>query len=691
MRAIVLASVWLFLGLPARGQYVPAELPLEQLPQEHAYQRALRDYLASLTEKDLTVELKKCTVAPPSGDLEEQYRLWLLTLNLPTVDPAAMPASAFTLKSLESRKGLLLPSAPHTCQMLAWLAKWDYPGSPYHNSVALKRRAFVLAAVDLMMLDYLHEHGPKGYDRSDFLGGNLIWLGYTFKAVKDVLPPAARGAMEEGLKRLVLRLDRWGPTGRMTDMDLFAPVGLWYLSQSLDDADVKRIAESYSRRLFIEERFFHPAGYFVDVGCFDTSYNGISLYFASWAALASDWKFAREAVDKAYRLRAHLSLPDPDGVAFGPSQMSSRTSADSPHDQWNFPLRSPAAAMVTDEAIHLAPLPKPEVMKTATQRVVDHLDRQLESIRPSGAQPWREGHWSGAMNFAYEHYKKGTYARRLQLEKEGSPLLKPLFARKETFIRQFADCFVIARFDGYSAVVHTGPVRGWPYGFGGGTLSGFWTPETGSVLLGRRRGMQGPVKDSREDWRSWPVHAISGTLADGSVVSSADVPKPKVSAQVKGDRGEVRVEAAIPIPKVQDGLAYERRFVLEPKAMTVQSSVRLTDAVKLGELHETIPLFLNDGTRVAETKARIQWQVGERWLDAEPRSQADVKAVRVDRYGGKVLITFDRPRRVQLSPREWVDGFQSRATCRTVLIDLLDGGAKSGDNVGVRYTLAPTP
>src|SRR5262249_486232 len=154
-------------------------------------------------------------------------------------------------------------------------------------------------------------------------------------------------------------------------MDLFAPVGLAYVASAVDDADIRRITEAYARRLFTDPRYFNPAGYFVDVGCFDTSYNGISLYFANWAALAGRSTFGRAAVDKAYRLRAPLGLPGPDGVAFGPSHMSSRTSADSPHDQWNFPHRPYAAALVTDEALHLAPLPTPEALRTAGERVAD--------------------------------------------------------------------------------------------------------------------------------------------------------------------------------------------------------------------------------------------------------------------------------------------------------------------------------
>src|SRR5204863_3607084 len=139
------------------------------------------------------------------------------------------------LGALQSAKGLALPASPAESQMLAWLAGWNYPGNPYRGSKALKLRAFVLAAVDLMMLDYLYEHDPQGADRSDFLGGNLIWLGYTYKNVKDVLPAPVRTAMETGLMKHVRRLQRWGPTGKMTDMDLFAPVGLCYVSQAIND------------------------------------------------------------------------------------------------------------------------------------------------------------------------------------------------------------------------------------------------------------------------------------------------------------------------------------------------------------------------------------------------------------------------------------------------------------------------
>ena len=53
-------------------------------------------------------------------------------------------------------------------------------------------RMAVGLVVDVMLLDYLYDHNPQGSDRADFLGGNLIWIGYTYKHTKDALPARAR-------------------------------------------------------------------------------------------------------------------------------------------------------------------------------------------------------------------------------------------------------------------------------------------------------------------------------------------------------------------------------------------------------------------------------------------------------------------------------------------------------------------
>jgi hypothetical protein len=71
--------------------------------------------------------------------------------------------------------------------------------------------------------------------------------------------------------------------------------------------------------------------------------------------------------------------------------------------------------MVTDEALHLAPLPSEEALRQAPARVARHLNGLLAAPREAKLQPWKESHWSGALNFAYEHYQCGYDARRRKL------------------------------------------------------------------------------------------------------------------------------------------------------------------------------------------------------------------------------------------------------------------------------------
>lgn len=666
--------------------YTQVGLPLDQLPQDHEYQQKLRTFLGTLTEKDFEVERRDFTLGP-TNDLDHLYRMWLLRLDMPQLGVATLPASAFTLKALESGKGIMIPCPPNASQSLAWLAAWDYPGNPYRGSRALKLRAFVLAAVDLVMLDALYEKNPQGAARADYLGGNLIWIGYTYRNVRDILPPEALAAFEAGIKKQVLRLVQWGPTGAMTDMDLFAPVGLSYITQALANPEVKQAAEKHSRRLFTDARHFHPAGYFVDVGCFDTSYNGISLYFAAWAALLNEWPFAREALDKAFRLRAHLCFPDPDGTFEGPSHMSSRTSADPPRDQWNFPHRPYAAAMATDEAIHLAPLPPEDQIRAAPAWIVNVLNAQMTNTAAAQPQTWKESHWCGSsLNFAYDLYKSGAYAKQLALA--NTPIVKPLYMRNETFVREFEKVFVIARFEPYALAIHTGPVRGFPNGFGGGQLSVFWTPATGTILLGRRGGMQGHAPDKLEEWRTWPIHAVSGLTTSGTWVSSAAIPQPEVQYDTGSKKAAVRVAGAIP----KTGLRYERRFTATPKALTVETALASDGQDTFVELYETIPVFLKElSAQSKATPTSIEFRVGDQWSPGTAEARENVDAIRLNRFDGAVEIRFSRPRRVKLSPKDWADAFQTRASCRTILVDLLAGAGKPLKSASVSYTIMAVP
>lgn len=702
MTGMLLAFAVLAGACVARAAYVQVTLPLKTLPEEHDYQKTLRAALGALAAKDLEVEKAEVKAVRPD-DPEDLFRLWILAEQPTPITPAFLPAEVFTLAQIESQEGLLLPAEPRVCQQLAWLAAWDYAGNPYRGSRALKLRAFVLAAVDMAMLDYLYEHDPRGASRADYLGGNLIWIGYSYSVFKDVLAPEVRAAFEAGLRKLILgHLVQWGPTGQMTDMDLFAPVGLWYISRVVADPEVATAAREYSRQLFTDEHYYHPAGYFVDNGCFDTSYNGISLYFGSWAALMTDWDFADSAIEKAYRLRAHLCFPDPDGTFTGPSAMSSRTSGDPPRDQWQFRARMIASGMVAEDALYLSPVPAQAELEAVPQKIARLYNPDPAAPPPSPkAIRWAEGHWSSDLNFAYEFYPRGYYARLKELGEKRSPLLSPLYLRPGEFVRGFERAFVVARLGGAGFAIHTGPVGrpaghgGRPYGYGGGALAVYWSPESGTVVATRRRGVQGAVFDTYDEWRSWPIHAVSGLTASGELASSSRIQAPDVVQQLGRDRGEVRAAGIMPKYTADrtatnaSALAYDREFTFgRSGALTVTTRVRSDGSEKMAELYETIPVFLRETAAVEPTA--IEFLAGGRAMPASETAQDGVTAVRLSRFKGAVLISFARPQTVRLAPA-WKDGYQTQAECRNVLVDLLGDGErpKGITAASVAYTIAP--
>ena len=81
--------------------------------------------------------------------------------------------------------------------------------------------------------------------------------------------------------------------------------------------------------------------------------------------------------------------------------------------------------------------------------------------------------------------------------------------------------------------------------------------------------------------------------------------------------------------------------------------------------------------RAADARKVFQQLADGKWAPATDTYTEKVTAARLTRFSGAVVITFDRPRRVKLAPADWVDTYMSRATCRNILIDLLDGAEKT--------------
>lgn len=719
-QSMVLLVALLLSGSPAAlagGRKVPTPPPPRNtLPVDHPYQKQLRDFLATLTEKDFTHGIVDPIGTPAlPDDAEYQYRQHLFTLmQQPLVGtkrgaPAVnAPASLFLLKEIERKEGVHVP--PVWPEPLVAFVNWKYPGNVYYHNKALKRRAFVTACIHLLMMDDQLDHHPeRGGSRSDWFGSQLILLAHPYPGFKDVLPPDVQKAYEVGLRRMGQRVLDWGPEGEEPNLDIVPTLGLWYVASALDDPAFRRAAEAYARRHFTSPELFHPAGYFVDRNGIDMGYQGMSNFFTAWAALATDWPFAKDAVTRCYRLRAHLCLPEPDGTYVGPSHFNSRTSSDAWGDQWEWGIaRDSFAGLATEEAIYLTKLPTPEELKKAPDQRAAAFRHQIKEnpVSPKGgflkndelvSHPWRWRLWPSfnfpaTVNFGYESYPEGSYARRRKLQDENSPWLVSPFRRKENFVRPFDDAFTVAKQSSHAAIVHTGPVGAQsledgffkfpgPLGFGGGQLSAFWTPTTGAVLLGRRGGNTwDKTFDLLEDWQTWPIHAISGTKWDGKVFTSARIRAGEVSRTT--DKGQTRVAFSGVLPAEQLGQAkvlegrirFTRTFTLAEKGVRVETKVHSPGQDKVAELVETLPVFLMEASRQPKAKpTTIEFEVKGKWSPATDAYTENVTAVRLSRFTGSVRIALDRPRRLKLSPAVWTDRYLSRASCRNVMIDLLDG------------------
>ena len=300
---------------PPKPVIIWAPPAITKLPQDYDYQKTLRAYIGSLTEAEVAAGTEYPKVMPPGDDLEEMYRNYMLIFDtVPMVgrkralSSITAPGKLFLLPAIETPEGVCRPHA--WPEPLAWLTEWDYPGNPYRGSATMKRRAFVTAAVLLMLLDYTQEHDPEfGGCRVDGVALHLIQFGYTFQKVRSAVPQVAQQAFLAGLKRIVDRAFAWGPEGDTVGMDVAAAVGLHLCAEAINDPEIRLRSEAYTKRMVSDPEFFHPAGYWVTYGGYDGAYNGTARYYAVWLALLTGNKDVEAALAKAYRLRGHLALP----------------------------------------------------------------------------------------------------------------------------------------------------------------------------------------------------------------------------------------------------------------------------------------------------------------------------------------------------------------------------------------------
>lgn len=708
-----------------------------ELPQEHAYQRAFRNFLKTLRAEDFRIKLSPLR-AEDLKDIEDDevlYRILIgfggtgrLRVGALTADPRH-----FTLRAIEGEgedeiRCFTMPEAP------AWWLGFEVPGNPFYNSRPAKLRVAVMTLVNMMLSDQRWSLDTT-FRRADALAHGVMVWAYILPRVQDVLPDNVRAAFKERLRYLLEDMIRRSPRDVNTNMDTRELVCLAFADEIFTDkGDHQHLIREARRMLFGHpdrtpatsdgvKGMFHPAGYIGEKDGPETSYNGISLYHLAEAAMATrgrpDWdRVMPEVIDRMVRFKALNTMPEPDGHWTGPSSWAKRTNAPYARDQRAKPWRDLSAAMLSDHGKYLVRgLPTREEMLKQIQRRVRHLNVMTLKPNPAPPPPAAKGilKWPADVVYGYDHYVPGSYAVFQKLTEADSPLLQPPFGRPADFNELLDYDFWIAKQGDWGFQIETVPSMGHGYNkcglagaLAGGSLAAFWTKQTGCVLLGRL-----PDKFGNVTWdkvEGWTANHIWGRDAKGIPFSTARNWRtyPYYDRDAAPTRVFIRGTLGAPDTPYSAGpgcevsyLFYNRTFEKTDRGLRVASRLYAPiSEVQLSALWETLPVHLRAHAKQAPTD--IALSVAGEWVKvppgtrpgatpAQPDTITDaVEAIRLTRFGHGVVIRLDRPRRVRVAGTIWAGAYQMRDHLRPLMIDLLEAKApvvKLPDAVTISYTI----
>jgi hypothetical protein len=711
-----------------------------KLPQDAPWKVTLRNWLNSKQSADFAISDHEFRFPEnyAKEDADTIYRDWIV-LGHPGREPVTAGFQAdpqwFTLGRIE---GDAVRSFPEPAA-LAWWIQFDFPGNPYFDSPAGKRRALAIAMVDMLMLETSHAD-PRNI-KPDFMGANLGTWAYTFRVCREELPEEGRVAFKKGMLHYLDLMERIAPRDGNTNMDMREIATLAELDHVFAGDEVlhKRLVDLARRILFGSPNrgprtsdprrgTFHPAGYIGEADGPETSYNGISLFHLAEAAMISrgdeDWEaFLPEVICRMVRFKAYNSFPEPGGSYEGPSSWSTRTNDPYVNDQRDRPWRAFAEAMLTDEALYrlrIDPqggadqsafgLATKEKMLSDIRGTLERFNRRPrrpEKWKADQAPIWQEDHWPADLPYTWDHYATGSYERLQKLLSEKSELLLPPFERKADFNLEFDEEFWIAKRGAWGFQVEAVPHMSRSYDKGGsgalagGSLATFWTRPTGVIVLGRLPDKWNYVTWDKID--SWPTHHLWGRTANGKAFSSARQWHPWTHFDFDGSGNPLKVHvfgSLGPDRTVEQAdlldpghVFYRREFTIRDEGLHVQSELLSRGEDQLSELWETLPIFHGPTRRnrngAGETS--IEFRINGRWQPGAQTLTPAVEAVRFKRFQGTALIEFDSPQRISLG-EVFTTKYQKKDQMQNLKIDLLNGEERPQDmpvRAKVGYTIRP--
>ncbi len=673
------------------------------LPQRYADQVILRNYLAGLTASDFAVSSTATISAPlataPSDDT--LYQLWLGVVNdpetsqpnLPSYAAARLPATTFLLSSIEaaSPPRALIGRESDVSSATAWYPTWNYAGNPFYRSEGMLRRAFVIAAADMIWTqDCLDRHVCTDPDNIAGALREYGAVGYSAHRAPGI-DACALAAYDAGLRRIS---DAWRAMTRTfsspnADMTVAGISGLYYVAAALEDPTLFSQASAAAATILTNN--CDPAGFCRHQnGTYDASYEGWTMQHLVEAAMVSNDPLMLTWVDRFARLRAHQIVLEPGDGITGPSHFSPATSLPAAWDQGDYHhyQRQVAVASISVEGRSFAFLhggslafPTPAQMQTTIRDQIGRANDFASRVNhtPSGMVPWQERHYPASPEAGIRHYRPGTYAMLAALS--GTDQAEPPLLRARDFSTAIDNDFFVARSSGLGLIVHAGDVDGAvDSGFGGGALSVVYTDATGPVLLGWNRGSQNdrPGAYGWADMYEWSTHALSGRRGSARF-SSALIQSPTRSfpssggVTVSGNMSASSPGGDGPDPgnALLGDVTVSRTFTISGGVATVTTTLTPSGASSSAdELYETFPIFLGEGrTPGATIEFRLSGSGG--LVTAGTSNTASVAAIRVTRLSRAVEFAFDAPVTARLADRESTTTYQWNPVSRNVLVSRL--------------------
>ncbi len=542
--------------------------------------------------------------------------------------------------------------------VLAWAYGADISGNPYYKSKALLNRTIAAAFIQYLCMSEAEEI----VEPHMALGAESNWRRYhahylydgpaALLHMKDDVPGEVRDLWLDAIRRQAERLayfSRWSTgqwsmavlghyfTAAVSEEERYRTLWRRHVDVMLSDGMGGRLGQA-------------PAGYFRENERVDGGYNSMAAFYLGCLYRLTDEPEILDALQRTWGLRAHLSLPEPDGRLVSPTNFNSRSN------------RGFADAVYPDAALLAGIVPRATDALARSDgkgwqvHEAGDVDRAVDTLAGQEAEAWDAGALQVAAGVG--GLLSGLAEKSVRAE------LMPLpMETAATFTASFAGDFVCVRRPAYYAVIYTAPRAGALHAakvMQGGGLSALWTPACGAAILSANDG-------------PWFNHAVTGTDSAGRVVSSSFANQ---EARLSDDGRELRVLGRIP----STPLTYDRVFRFGDDALEAKLTVKALREWRGEELYEVVPFMSDKSKRVVA--------VGSDGLDAELSAELPQTAAGFAIVTGRGRVDVRFSKAVELV-RSKGTGKSHRAAAGHVRVVLPKTWAK-GQTVQLTYRIVPT-